>query len=69
MNCVVERRRTEEYVDAPARTMNLPFGLNLTTDPKKQKVSGERMAIFCETGNEDRYFPFSYSGRISREFY
>lgn len=54
MNCVVERRRTEEYVDAPARTMNLPFGLNLTTDPKKQKVSGERMAIFCETGNEDR---------------
>ena len=54
MNCVVERRRSEEFIDAPSKTMNLPFGVNLTTDPKKQKITGERMAIFCETGNEEK---------------
>lgn len=50
MNCVVERRRTDEVIDAPAKTMQLPFGLNLTSDPKKQKVTGERIGIFCESG-------------------
>uniref|UniRef100_U5EPJ7 Putative ccr4-not complex subunit 3 n=1 Tax=Corethrella appendiculata TaxID=1370023 RepID=U5EPJ7_9DIPT len=54
MNCVVERRHSEELVDAPAKTMRLPFGVNFETDPKKQKVTGERIAIFCETGNEPR---------------
>lgn len=50
MNCVVERRKAEEFIDAPSKTMQLPFGVNLTTDPKRQKVTGERIAIFCETG-------------------
>lgn len=54
MNCVIERRRAEEFVDAPAKNMQLPFGINLTTDPKKQRVTGERMAIFCESGTEPR---------------
>lgn len=54
MNCVVERRRSEELVDSPAKTMRLPFGMELNTEPKKQKVTGERIAIFCETGNEQK---------------
>lgn len=46
MNCVVERRRTEE-IDEP-KPMN-PF-MALLNEPKKEKVTGERIAIFCETG-------------------
>lgn len=46
MNCVVERRRTEE-VDEP-KPMN-PFNIFMN-EPKKEKVTGERIAIFCETG-------------------
>lgn len=52
MNCMIERRRAEEFVDAPAKTVSLPFGLNLTTEPKKQRVTGERMVIVCESGSE-----------------
>uniref|UniRef100_A0A9I3EI08 Uncharacterized protein n=1 Tax=Anopheles dirus TaxID=7168 RepID=A0A9I3EI08_9DIPT len=52
MNCIVERRRSEELVDAPPKMVRLPFGMDLTTDPKQQKVTGERIAIFCESGNE-----------------
>lgn len=54
MNCVVERRRTEEMVDAPSKIMRFPFGMEFNTEPKKQKVTGERIAIFCETGNEPK---------------
>lgn len=54
MNCVVERRRAEEFIDAPPKTMQLPFGVNLTTDPKRKRVTGERMAIFCESGVEPK---------------
>lgn len=54
MNCVVERRRAEELVDSPPKTMQLPFGVNLTTDQKKQRITGERLAIFCESGSEPR---------------
>lgn len=46
MNCVVERRRTEE-IDEP-KQMN-PF-IAYMNEPKKEKVTGERIAIFCETG-------------------
>lgn len=46
MNCVVERRRTEE-VEEP-KSMN-PF-INLMNEAKKEKVTGERLSIFCETG-------------------
>lgn len=54
MNCVVERRRSEEMVDSPAKTMRLPFGMQFNSEPKKQKVTGERIAISCETGNEPK---------------
>lgn len=54
MNCVVERRRTEEVVDAPAKTVQLPFGMNVSTDPKKQKITGERIAIFCDNGKDEK---------------
>lgn len=47
MNCVVERRQTEE-VEGP-KPMN-PFNIFMD-EPKKEKVTGERIAIFCETGD------------------
>lgn len=55
MNCVVERRRAEEFIDAPAKTMQLPFGVNIATEPKQKRVTGERMAIFCESGVEPKH--------------
>lgn len=48
MNCVIERRRAEEFVDTPNRAM--PFGFQLNVEPKK-RITGERMAIFCESGS------------------
>jgi type II secretory pathway pseudopilin PulG len=51
MNCVIERRRAEELVDSQARAM--PFGFNFNAEPKK-KITGERMAIFCESGSAIR---------------
>jgi hypothetical protein len=46
MNCVVERRRTED-VEEP-KPIN-PFNIFMN-EPKKEKVTGERIAIFCESG-------------------
>ncbi|XP_014248321.1 uncharacterized protein LOC106665990 isoform X2 [Cimex lectularius] len=57
MNCVVEKRRTEEVMDHQPKTVNLPFGVNLKTDPRLEHVTGERMAIFCESGNDQRNVP------------
>lgn len=54
MNCVVERKHAEEIVDSPSKTVVLPFGMNLTTDPKKARITGERISIFCEGGNENK---------------
>ncbi|KAM7356883.1 msr-110 isoform 2-T4 [Cochliomyia hominivorax] len=54
MNCVVERKHAEEIVDSPSKTVSLPFGMNLTTDPKKARITGERISIFCEGGNENK---------------
>lgn len=54
MNCIVEKKRAEQMVDHQPKTIQLPFGLNLTTDPRFEHVSGERMAIFCESGNDQR---------------
>jgi len=54
MNCVVERKHAEEFVDSPSKTVTLPFGMNLTTDPKKARITGERISIYCESGNENK---------------
>ncbi|XP_005185162.2 putative uncharacterized protein DDB_G0268364 isoform X2 [Musca domestica] len=54
MNCVVERKHAEELVDTPSKTVALPFGMNLTTEPKKARITGERISIFCEGGNENK---------------
>lgn len=52
MNCVIERRRAEELVDAPSKMMqSLPFGVQFNMEPNKRRVTGERMAIFCESGS------------------
>lgn len=48
MNCVVERRRTEE-VEEP-KPMNPFNAFMMMNEPKKEKVTGERIAIFCESG-------------------
>lgn len=50
MNCVIERRRAEELVDQQPKMMQLPFGVAINMEPKKRRVTGERMAIFCESG-------------------
>ncbi|KDR16740.1 hypothetical protein L798_09268 [Zootermopsis nevadensis] len=57
MNCVVEKRRAEEIVDHQPRTIRLPFGVNVTTDPRYEHVSGEKMAIYCESGKDQRHMP------------
>lgn len=54
MNCVVEKKRAEQMIDHQPKTLNLPFGLNITTDPRFERVTGERMAIFCESGDSDK---------------
>ena len=54
MNCVVEKRRAEEIVDHQPHTIQLPFGVNLTTDPRYEHISGEKMAIYCESGKDQR---------------
>lgn len=50
MNCIVEKKRAEEVVDHQPKTIRLPFGVNLTTDPRFERLSGERMIIVCESG-------------------
>ncbi|XP_056635688.1 putative mediator of RNA polymerase II transcription subunit 12 [Diorhabda sublineata] len=50
MNCVVEKKKAEEFVDHQPRTVSLPFGINLTTNPRFEKLIGERMVIICESG-------------------
>lgn len=55
MNCIVEKRRAEEVMDHQPKKISLPFGVNLTTDPRYEHVTGERMAIFCESGHDQRY--------------
>lgn len=54
MNCVVEKRRAEEIVDHQPHTIRLPFGVNVTTDPRYEHLSGEKMAIYCESGKDQR---------------
>jgi hypothetical protein len=51
MNCVVERRRTEEMNENPMKALN-PFSALLDDEQPKEKVTGERVSIFCETGDK-----------------
>lgn len=55
MNCIVEKKRAEEVVDHQPKTIRLPFGVNLTTDPRFERLSGERMIIVCESGHIQKY--------------
>lgn len=55
MNCVVEKKRAEEVMDHQPKTVRLPFGVNITTDPRYEHITGERMAIYCESGHDQRY--------------
>ncbi|KAG5900432.1 hypothetical protein JTB14_029318 [Gonioctena quinquepunctata] len=57
MNCIVEKKKSEEFVDHRPKTITLPFGLNLTTNPRFEKLSGERMVIICESGTVQRSQP------------
>ncbi|XP_022187476.2 SWI/SNF chromatin-remodeling complex subunit SNF5 isoform X2 [Nilaparvata lugens] len=62
MNCVVEKRRAEEVMDHQPKTVRLPFGVNVTTDPRYEHITGERMAIFCESGHDQRHVPMESMG-------
>ncbi|CRL08385.1 CLUMA_CG021271, isoform A [Clunio marinus] len=64
MNCVVERRRTEELEEP--KPMN-PFNVFMN-EPKKEKVTGERIAIFCETGAPKEPEPIVQIRRIVMPF-
>lgn len=54
MNCVVEKKSAEEVTDHQPKTVRLPFGVNITTDPRYEHITGERMAIYCESGHDQR---------------
>jgi hypothetical protein len=64
MNCVVEKRHAEEIVDHQPRTIRLPFGVNVTTDPRYEHVSGEKMAIYCESGKDQRSVKMEFISHI-----
>ena len=51
MNCVVEKRRAEEIVDHQPHTIRLPFGVNLTTDPRydSRKLTIQLRERSCKT--------------------
>ncbi|XP_050434266.1 uncharacterized protein LOC126841711 [Adelges cooleyi] len=57
MNCVVEKKRAEEVMDHQPKTLRLPFGVNITTDPRFEHVTGERLSIICESGHDERRAP------------
>jgi len=64
MNCVVERRRTEEVNE---NSMN-PFSAFLEEEKPKEKVTGERVSIFCETGAPKSEEPIVHVRRIIMPF-
>lgn len=57
MNCIIDKKRAEEVVDHKPKSIQLPFGLNVTTDPRFEHVTGERMVIVCESGSLQRHTP------------
>lgn len=57
MNCVIEKKRAEEVMDHQPKTLRLPFGVNITTDPRFEHVTGERLSIVCESGQDERQAP------------
>jgi len=57
MNCVIEKKRAEEVMDHQPKTLRLPFGVNITTDPRFEHVTGERLSIVCESGHDERRTP------------
>jgi hypothetical protein len=67
MNCVVERRRTEELNE----NQNNPFSALFEEEQKpKEKVTGERVSIFCETGapKQEQTEPIVHVRRIIMPF-
>lgn len=64
MNCVIEKKRAEEVMDHQPKTLRLPFGVNITTDPRFEHVTGERLSIVCESGHDERYENMIYKYTI-----
>lgn len=54
VNCIVEKRKNEELVDHAPMSLNLPspFGMNITTPPRLQHLTGEQMIVICK-GDDD----------------
>lgn len=67
MNCVVERRQTEEMNENPMKAMN-PFSAFLGEEQPKEKITGERVSIFCETGAPKEQEPVVHVRRIIMPF-
>lgn len=51
LNCIVDKKRADEIIDHQPKMAQLPFGINIRTDPRFERISGERIAIICESGN------------------
>ncbi|GAB6025775.1 hypothetical protein CHUAL_011756 [Chamberlinius hualienensis] len=51
LNCVIEKKRSEEIIPRSSKTLQTPFG-NLTTDPKFTHITGETMSLTCRGGND-----------------
>lgn len=67
MNCVIEKKRAEEVMDHQPKTLRLPFGLNITTDPRFEHVTGERLSIVCESGLDERLeSALKYNSQLNR---
>lgn len=51
MNCVIEKKKAEEIVDEQSKSLPSILGLNITTDPRYLRFTGEKMIVSC--GSED----------------
>uniref|UniRef100_A0A1B6FA08 Uncharacterized protein n=1 Tax=Cuerna arida TaxID=1464854 RepID=A0A1B6FA08_9HEMI len=54
MNCIVEKKVAEKMINHEPKNIQLPFGVNLTTDKGFEHLSGEKIIILCESGSEQQ---------------
>ena len=54
MNCIVEKKLAEKMINHEPKNIQLPFGVNLTTDKGYEHVTGEKVIILCESGSSEQ---------------
>ncbi|XP_054164745.1 uncharacterized protein LOC128962399 [Oppia nitens] len=52
VNCVVERKVTNEIIASEPKMLITPFG-NITTDPRLVHLTGEKMVFTCNSANKE----------------